>query len=144
MSRREESPCCEPCYLKRSLTSIINRTSIDCPRYVGTWLLPIHPRFLRQSRFKTCLWPGYFLLQLSDCILENCLMLLAGVWVHEHCWTHLKSLGWEWGFIKTALTVQWLWHSWQSRWLWYKRTRVWIQPSEKFIRTKWSERAWER
>ena len=43
---------------------------------------PIHPRLLRQSRFKTCLRPGYFLLQSSDCMLETC-MQLAGVRVHK-------------------------------------------------------------
>ena len=32
------------------------------PRYLCTWLPPIHPRLSRQSRFKPCLRPGYFLL----------------------------------------------------------------------------------
>ena len=29
---------------------------------------PIHTRLLGQSRFKPCLWPGYFLLQSLDCM----------------------------------------------------------------------------
>ena len=33
----------------------------------------------------TWLEPGYFLLQLSNCMMETC-MLLAGVRVHEHWW----------------------------------------------------------
>ena len=33
----------------------------------------------------TWLEPGYFLLQLSNCMMETC-MLLAGVSVHEHWW----------------------------------------------------------
>ena len=43
---------------------------------------PHHP-ILMQGRFKPCFGPGYFLLQLSNCIMETC-MLLAGVRVHEH------------------------------------------------------------
>ena len=50
----------------------------------------IHPRLLGQSRLKPCLGPGYFLLKVSDCMLETC-MLLSGVRVHEHRW--------EWVFI---------------------------------------------
>ena len=41
-------------------------------------LLPHHPRLLGQGGFKPCLGPGYFLLQLFDCMMENC-MLLAGM-----------------------------------------------------------------
>ena len=52
---------------------------------IGTWLLPHHPRLLGQSQFKPCLWPGYFLLQSADCMLETC-MLLAGERIHEHWW----------------------------------------------------------
>ena len=44
---------------------------------------PIHPRLLGRGRFKPCFEPGYFLLQLSNCMMETC-MLLAGVRVHEH------------------------------------------------------------
>ena len=44
---------------------------------------PIHPRHFWQGRFKTCFGPSYFLLQLSNCMMETC-MLLAGVRVHEH------------------------------------------------------------
>ena len=44
---------------------------------------PMHPRLLRQGRFKPCFRPGYFLLQLSDCMMKTC-MLLAGARVHEH------------------------------------------------------------
>ena len=47
------------------------------------------------SKFKPCLGPGYFLLQLSDCMMEAC-MLLAVVRVHEHWWLQLNPLG-EWG-----------------------------------------------
>ena len=36
------------------------------------------------NRFRPCLRPGYFQLQLSDCSMETC-MLLAEVRVHE-CW----------------------------------------------------------
>ena len=46
-------------------------------------LLPIHPRHLGQGRFKPCFGPGYFLLQLSNYMMETC-MLLAGVRVHLH------------------------------------------------------------
>ena len=52
-------------------------------RMANTCWHPIHLRNLRQSRFKPCLGPGYFQKQLSDCMLETC-MLLAGVRVHEH------------------------------------------------------------
>ena len=44
---------------------------------------PIHPRLLGQGRFKPCFEPGYFLLQLSNCMMET-RMLLAGVRVNEH------------------------------------------------------------
>ena len=50
----------------------------------------VHPRLLGESRLKPCLGPGYFLLKVSDCMLETC-MLLSGVRVHEHRW--------EWVFI---------------------------------------------
>ena len=46
---------------------------------------PIRPRLLGQGRFKPCLRPGYFLLLLSDCMMET-FMLLVGVRVHEHWW----------------------------------------------------------
>ena len=46
-------------------------------RYFGTWLLPHPPQ---TSWVK---WPGYFLLQLPDCMMDTC-MLLAGV--REHWW----------------------------------------------------------
>ena len=29
---------------------------------------PVHLRLVGQSRFKPCLWPGYFLLQPKDCM----------------------------------------------------------------------------
>ena len=45
---------------------------------------PIHLRLLGQSKFKPCLCPGYFLLQLSDCMMET-YILLDGSRVHEHC-----------------------------------------------------------
>ena len=38
---------------------------------------PIHPDFLGRGRFKTCLGPRYFLWQLSDWMMETCI-LLAG------------------------------------------------------------------
>ena len=38
--------------------------------------------------------PGCFLLLLSDCMLEIC-MLLAGVRVQEHCRLQSKQLGWS-------------------------------------------------
>ena len=50
---------------------------------LAPYLLPIHPRLLGKGRFKPCFKPGYFLLQLSNCMMETC-MLLAGVRVHEH------------------------------------------------------------
>ena len=46
---------------------------------------PIHPRLLMRVRFKPSFRPGYFLLQLSNCTMETC-MLLVGVRVHEHWW----------------------------------------------------------
>ena len=46
---------------------------------------PIHTRLLGRDRFKPCVRPGYFLLQLSDCMMETC-MLLAVVRVHEQWW----------------------------------------------------------
>ena len=46
---------------------------------------PIQHRLLRPGRFKSSFRPGYFLLQLSNCMMETC-MLLAGVRVHEHWW----------------------------------------------------------
>ena len=58
-------------------------------------LLPIHPRLLGPGKFKPCFSPSYFLLQLSDCMMEAC-MLLAVVRVHEHWWLQLNPLG-EWG-----------------------------------------------
>ena len=62
---------------------------------IGTWLLPHRPRLLGQSQFKPCLWPGYFLLQSADCMLETC-MLLAGERIHEHWWPQKKPLvGWR-------------------------------------------------
>ena len=42
----------------------------DFSRYVGTWLLPIEPRLLGRSRFKTYLRPVYFLLQSTVCCLS--------------------------------------------------------------------------
>ena len=80
---------------------------------------PIHPRLLRWGRFKPCFGPGYFLLQLSNCIMETC-MLLAGVRVHEHWLPQWKPLGWEWGFKKlnlsssssTKLNWQTIIHNW--------------------------------
>ena len=43
---------------------------------------PIHRRLLGRGRFKPCLRPSFFLLQLSHCMMETC-MLLAGVMVDE-------------------------------------------------------------
>ena len=54
------------------------------------------PRLHARGRFKPCLGPGYFLLRLSDCMMDTC-MLLAVVRVHEHWWPQLTPLGWEWG-----------------------------------------------
>ena len=52
----------------------------------------IHDRLLRQSRFKPCIWPGYFLLRSSYSMLETCI-LLAGVRIHDpsksHYWVGL-------------------------------------------------------
>ena len=44
---------------------------------------PIHPRLLGQSSIKPCFEPGDFLLWLSDCMLEAC-MLLAWLRVHAN------------------------------------------------------------
>ena len=44
----------------------------------------LYLNFLGRGRLKHCLGPGYFLLRLSQCILKTCLMLLAGVRVHEY------------------------------------------------------------
>ena len=49
---------------------------------------------LKKSRFKPCLGPGDFLLQLSDCMLET-FILLAGVGV-----TPVKAIRVGVGFIK--------------------------------------------
>ena len=43
---------------------------------------PIHPRFIARGRLKPCLRSGYFLLWLSDCTMETC-VLMAGVRVHQ-------------------------------------------------------------
>ena len=40
----------------------------------------IHFRLLRQSKFKPCIWPGYFLLQSSD-LMYYCWLEWG---VHEH------------------------------------------------------------
>ena len=50
---------------------------------------PFHPRLFWQSRSNPCLRPGFFLLQLQDCMLETC-MLLAGLRVHELWWPQKK------------------------------------------------------
>ena len=50
---------------------------------MGSICSPIHPWLLGQGWFKPCFEPGYFLLLLTNCMMETC-MLLAGVRVHEH------------------------------------------------------------
>ena len=37
-----------------------------------------------EGRFKPCFGPGYFLLQLSNCMMETCMLGFAGARVHEH------------------------------------------------------------
>ena len=44
-------------------------------------MLPHSPQASWQGRFKPCLGPDYFLLQLSDCMMETC-VLLAVVRAH--------------------------------------------------------------
>ena len=55
---------------------------------------------LKKSRFKPCLGPGDFLLQLSDCMLET-FILLAGVGV-----TPVKAIRVGVGFIKKILELR--------------------------------------
>ena len=50
----------------------------------------IHPRLLGRDVFKPCLRPGYFLLQLSNCILDTW-MLLTGARVQYHWWPQVGS-----------------------------------------------------
>ena len=57
--------------------------------------------FMKKSEAKCYIQvirPGYFQLQLSECMMETYMLLAGGVRVHEHCWPQLKPIGWEWGF----------------------------------------------
>ena len=61
-----------------------------------------HPKHRGRGRFKACLGPDYFLLQLSDCILETC-MLLAGVRVGT--WALVTPVKAIYGFYKNGVTI---------------------------------------
>ena len=91
---------------KRWQTSIINLFSEQGYKtfsYLRRWFVVLYrfkakwrpkqirnPRLLGRSRFKPWLWPCYFLLWSSDCMMENCMPLAIGIgyWVgvHEQWW----------------------------------------------------------
>ena len=50
----------------------------------------IHPRLLGQKGFKPCLWPGYFLLLLSDSMLKTCMLLakVGSMRIGDPCESH--------------------------------------------------------
>ena len=78
----------------------------NSPRYVSTWLFPIHFRLLWRSRFKPCLQNGYFLFWPKDCRAPDCVMdggpshvLLSKRRTNEHLWPQKNHFGWS-GVIK--------------------------------------------
>ena len=66
----------------QGLKAMGNRAEVTDQDILAPDCSPIHPKLLEQSRFKPCLWPGCFLLRLSDCLSKAC-MLLAGLRVQK-------------------------------------------------------------
>ena len=91
--------------------------------YIGHWLF--HLKLLGQSRFKPCLWSGYFLLW-SKYKMFSTFIQLTNVKVHEY-WCHnlpKRPFVWEWAVKKSVYVLCWCYRYTESILIIY----CWISP----------------